>query len=181
MKQQSIWSQEGQRHLAWDGCHSLSVSQLNISTMRISSFFFNYRFIMFLTIVSDFFIIITQVALLQSGCAAPADPRSRGTQHWEAAQGAVFSTSSGLGPAMLTATHGAETGNEQHILISPSNHSSWQPFLSRSWHVGDTQYADGGLTCLWVYTNDSPAINTGHPELPFCVDAHPIGHLLLLF
>lgn len=149
--------------------------------MRISSFFFNYRFIMFLTIVSDFFIIITQVALLQSGCAAPADPRSRGTQHWEAAQGAVFSTSSGLGPAMLTATHGAETGNEQHILISPSNHSSWQPFLSLSWHVGDTQYADGGLTCLWVYTNDSPAINTGHPELPFCVDAHPIGHLLLLF
>lgn len=68
--------------------------------------------------------IFLVVVLFRRACCFPSNSGSRGTWHWEAAQGAALLTWSEPEPAMLLAPHGAEMGNKFHLLISPSNHSS---------------------------------------------------------
>jgi len=71
------------------------------------------------------------------------------------------------------------------LAVEPSSGSGllqrcpWRPGCSgRLSHKQGS--AGAGLTCLRIDADHSSAINAGHPELPLCIDAHPVGHPLLL-
>lgn len=164
MKQYSVWGQEGQGHLTWDGCFSLK--HFPVKRFNAEKFCMQYFWVGF------FFLV---VVLLRRVCSSSANSGSRGNWHWEAAQGAALFTQSEPEPATLLATHGAEMGNKFRLLISP------YLFFLLPFPSGLYAQTGGGLTCLWVYANDSAAVNAGHPELPFRIYAHPVRHLLLLF
>lgn len=120
--------------------------------------------------VGFFFLIV----VLMRVCSSSANNGSRDTWHWQAAQRAAI--------CMIRAWASNALGNpwgRNGQQISP--YLTFKAFFLLPFPSHLHAEIGGDLTCLRVYANDSATINTGHPELPFCIYAHPIRHLLLLF